>query len=584
MASNKNLNPAEIASQKALREVFSHIEDKKSFIFEAGAGAGKTYSLVEALKYLIQQKGDELLKKGQKIACITYTNVAKDQILDRIDRHPIVLSETIHSFSWSLLKRFQSELRTHLHKIEKWRTSFDEIGGIGYRKIMYDLGYSKIENEKVWISHNDVISLMVSFMELPKFRKILTSLYPVLFIDEYQDTNKEFAESLKQNFIEARNDFIVGFFGDHWQKIYGSSACGKIESENLEVVEKQANFRSEKVIVGCLNKMRPELPQEIKDPLSRGSVLVFHTNEWVGERRKGGHWGGDMDSESANLVYSTTRNQLENMGWNFDPMKTKILMLTHNILAERQGYQSFKNVFSHNDAYVKKEDDYIKFFSDILEPMVVGFENKKYGEMFQALDMRTPKLKCHQEKISWAKDIDKLNTLRHTGTIGDVIEHLLATKRPRLPDKVEKNETNYQRIKNIPLEDLEESEEQLLNKLERLKAVQYSEMIALDNFIREKTPFSTKHGVKGEEYENVFIIFGRGWNQYNFGQFLELANTDIPAKKQDFYERNRNLFYVVCSRPIRRLALLFTQKLSSQAMQTLSSWFGCDSIRPAPLR
>jgi DNA helicase-2/ATP-dependent DNA helicase PcrA len=38
--------------------------------------------------------------------------------------------------------------------------------------------------------------------------------------------------------------------------------------------------------------------------------------------------------------------------------------------------------------------------------------------------------------------------------------------------------------------------------------------------LNEPTPFATKHGVKGEEYENVIVVVGRGWNQYNFSDFL----------------------------------------------------------------
>ena len=76
-------------------------------------------------------------------------------------------------------------------------------------------------------------------------------------------------------------------------------------------------------------------------------------------------------------------------------------------------------------------------------------------------------------------------------------------------------------------------------------------------YIDERTPFATKHGVKGEEYENVIVIVGRGWNQYNFSDFLEWSGAvGVPPSKEDAYERNRNLFYVSCSRAKTRLALL----------------------------
>lgn len=82
------------------------------------------------------------------------------------------------------------------------------------------------------------------------------------------------------------------------------------------------------------------------------------------------------------------------------------------------------------------------------------------------------------------------------------------------------------------------------------------------------------------EFENVLVVVGRGWNRYNFNEMLELAadKDAIPVNKQDAFERNRNLFYVTCSRPKKRLAVLFTQQLSGAAMQRVRVWFGDDAI------
>ena len=78
----------------------------------------------------------------------------------------------------------------------------------------------------------------------------------------------------------------------------------------------------------------------------------------------------------------------------------------------------------------------------------------------------------------------------------------------------------------------------------------------------------------------MIVVVGRGWNLYNFNEMLELAQNveRIPANKQEAFERNRNLFYVACSRPKKRLALLFTQKLSDPAMQTVRTWFSAEAV------
>ena len=57
--------------------------------------------------------------------------------------------------------------------------------------------------------------------------------YLYFLVDEYQDTNRELADAIVKHLIDSDYDVIVGLFGDHWQKIYGSRACGLIEDESI---------------------------------------------------------------------------------------------------------------------------------------------------------------------------------------------------------------------------------------------------------------------------------------------------------------------------------------------------------------
>ena len=91
-------SPAETASRRALETMYACLEAGQNFRLEAGAGAGKTYSLVKALRFLIERRKDTFPKRSQQIACITFTNVAKDDIAARTDRSPMVFCETNHAF------------------------------------------------------------------------------------------------------------------------------------------------------------------------------------------------------------------------------------------------------------------------------------------------------------------------------------------------------------------------------------------------------------------------------------------------------------------------------------------------------
>lgn len=565
-------NPAEVAAQRALDEVFRCIRERRSFRLEAGAGAGKTYSLVKALQLIIDEEGADLIRRHQRVACITYTNVATDEVTKRTDGHPAVQSSTIHSFCWELCKSFQAALRAEVMKIPQLVEKIDELGGTGTRRIGYDLGHRRITNNEVLLHHDDVLKVMVALMENSKFRRVLAAKYPVVFIDEYQDTDAAFAESLIRHFVESGQGPLIGLFGDSWQKIYRTGA-GRIDHANLQLIGKEANFRSVPAVVNVLNRIRPNLPQQVSDPAAVGSVRVYHSNGFTGTRQIGGHWGGDLPLDDAHRYLSALRETLANAGWSFESGKTKILMLTHNVLAAEQHYREIWDVFEYNDSLLKKEDPHIAFLADTVEPACAAFSAGKFGEMFSVIGRKAGNLSSLSDKHDWARDMQRLVDLRAGGTVGEVIDLLMETRKPRLPDSVLGTE---RQLAAATREEIDAS--RTLTQIEKLRPLPYSELKALAGFINDHTPFSTKHGVKGAEFENVLVVLGRGWNQYNWTQFLEWFPNRYPANKEDSYIRNRNLFYVACSRPKKNLALLFTQLLSVGALTTLESWFGPENI------
>jgi len=578
-------NPAEIASQKALKEMYAAIKQKKCFRLEAGAGAGKTYSLIKALKYLLANNTATFEKNGQQIACITYTNVAKDEIKDRTDNHPLIFTDTIHAFAWSILKGFQPTLRHLIPTLsENWQNRINDAGGVNTQKVIYDLGYPKADDTSIELHHDDIIKLMSILLAYPKFLALVKSKYPVIFIDEYQDTNKELAKSIVENLIEKSTGILIGLFGDHWQKIYGSNVCGLIKNDHIIEIGKNANFRSDKIIVDCLNRMRPELPQEPVDPATKGEVLVFHSNNWTGNRRIDNHWQGDLPETDAHKYLEKTKESLLRRGWSFEPVNTKILMLTNNVLASEQQYRNLVNCFSDTDDYLKKNDHYLKYFFEIVEPMCNYYEQKLYGLMFTSANSKSPLLYCQKDKTTWNNDFKELLELRKTGTVKEILNLLARTSHPSVSSKVDSAEKRYCKISSELKQnaDISEKDQNFFSKIERLHKVSYSEVINLARYVDDKTPFSTKHGVKGAEFENVLIIFGRGWNNYNWNQMLEWMKDGYSPAKQETYERNRNLFYVTCSRARKRMALLFTQDLSKNALQQVAYLFGQKNIIGEP--
>jgi DNA helicase-2/ATP-dependent DNA helicase PcrA len=58
--------------------------------------------------------GDELRLKGQRVAVITYTNAASEEIQRRLDFDPTIDVSTIHSFAWSLIEGLNRDIREWL--------------------------------------------------------------------------------------------------------------------------------------------------------------------------------------------------------------------------------------------------------------------------------------------------------------------------------------------------------------------------------------------------------------------------------------------------------------------------------------
>lgn len=100
-----------------MEELFKNIDSKQSIVFNSGAGAGKTYALMECLKYIVNRYGNELIERNQQVICITYTNVATNQIKKKLGNSDLVKVSTIHERIWTFIKQYKRQL-VELHEIK----------------------------------------------------------------------------------------------------------------------------------------------------------------------------------------------------------------------------------------------------------------------------------------------------------------------------------------------------------------------------------------------------------------------------------------------------------------------------------
>lgn len=140
--SDKNIQD----EQEIAKMMINNIEQKKSTIFNAGAGSGKTYALVECLKYVVSRYGNLLKNQNQQVICITYTNVASEEIVQRLGNSSLVCVSTIHERIWEFINEYQKEL-VEIHS-NNLKSQLEEIYGQFERKNEFVKYRNLTEHEK----------------------------------------------------------------------------------------------------------------------------------------------------------------------------------------------------------------------------------------------------------------------------------------------------------------------------------------------------------------------------------------------------------------------------------------------------
>ena len=140
-------------------QVVELLKRQQSFIVEAGAGAGKTRTLVDALSYLLSHEASSFLSTNQKLVCVTYTNVAANEIKSRINRDPLVRVSTIHEFLWSVIAPFQAELRDLIVELNAAAVGSKKVEGLNLTGMPIEYWQFPRKYERGKIGHDDVIDL-----------------------------------------------------------------------------------------------------------------------------------------------------------------------------------------------------------------------------------------------------------------------------------------------------------------------------------------------------------------------------------------------------------------------------------------
>jgi DNA helicase-2/ATP-dependent DNA helicase PcrA len=536
-------------------EIRRCIDERKSFLVDAGAGSGKTSSLVGALRHLIDtQLGATLAQKSQRIACITFTNIATDQIVERTARNPLLHVSTIHDFLWRVIKPHQKALKRALlrHNRELKGTSARkrnegelEVALRGVSVTYSDRGAEFLEGR---LFHDDLVEVAARvFEDNALMAQIVGARYPFIFVDEYQDTSRLVIGILDRVMTAARGKAVVGYFGDKLQHIY-DGGVGEIQADrqsNLVHIPKSENYRCSKAVIALLNRIRTDIRQFPAGKNVDGSAVYIRLS------RRG------ADDDVLTLARAVVQTKLN---WDLTG-EQKELFLTHRLIARKAGYDTLLEVYNQRgsfsrDALLKGEDPIIRFFQASVEPLLATWRAGKTGKVLSLLRAAGFTLKDNPAKARVKEALDRLVTMASNATVREVLRHLDSAELLVLLDDLKKGLGTPETDDATATEVIDERQAAEWTFYRSLLALPYAEVSSFCTFLEEHTPFSTHHGVKGDEFATVFVVLDDGgarWNLYSFDKYL---SGEDEAKGMERFRRTRNLFYVCCSRAQQNLAVV----------------------------
>ena len=524
---------------------------------------------------------------SQKIACITFTNVAANEIKERLGRNlDAVHVSTIHSFLWQLISSFQNELRQALGIFN------DRLGPSNKRYIPnLNLDSTNIEYvdhyadlSKGEISHDDVLKLAFHMIkEYPTLRHLIKCQYPVLLLDEYQDMQDIVIETLSR-LIKADSqttfgkiDFRVGLFGDSMQSIYDSGA-GYVDHQRLDAITitNEDNYRSTPNIVRLINKVRAKskkatyVEQQVQrtDLPQRSICSLFYTTNDIAVKLR------SLDAIASHFNWSLGED-------------TKVLELTHSAISRTANWNNLQKAYTYRgrdgfDRLRVGDDTYSSTFS-FMSRLYKAWASHNGYDTLRLLRFESPGYIRNRNIVTSTDDMihwtSILNEFVRRCNSDNVEENSISAilrfvynedvQLCRRIDRVARFESYY---------DLDDSKriENRRKFLTTLTQTHFSELLHFYDYLDQATPFSTQHGTKGTEYDNVILLIDNStWkNKYSFSTVFGASD-----RLADRVRRTLNLFYVSISRARNNLIVVYKNP-TMDCIAGAKELFGEDNVQP----
>ncbi len=618
------------------------LDQPRSFFLFAGAGSGKTRSLKDALEGLDTQTLTTLRRHSRKIAVITYTNAAADEIMRRVKADPVFQVQTIHSFAWSLIEgrtadirgwlksRLQTEIaeiqaahakgragNAHDERVKKMSSKTKRLERLAeIRAFTYASVGDNFRRDA--LQHTEVIALAAHFLtESETFQNIVLARYPFILIDESQDTMKPLMEALLSFEARHRGRIVLGLLGDTMQRIY-TDGLRDLDQRVRDFAQpaKQMNHRSRARIVDLANAIRrydDGRQQRAREDKPGGTVRVFLASSEGTDRSA---FEASARAEMARIT--------EDPAWqNAEAIKT--LTIERHMAAARLCFSGLFEPLSKPD---KLKDGFrdgtlpaMRLFTHRILPLVTAQRN---GDAFAAMavlrdgsplvDKRS--IRAGHGGLATGLDAARTGVAALMTLFKDerdpicaevlavVAEHRLFPipdqLRPCLPDDSPSAQDTadilnefgplFDKLDLITPEARPPTETTVTDAWTQALEASFSQVARYLAYVEDRSPYGTHQGVKGLEFPRVMVIADDSHSRFNgLASYETLFGVKplslIAQKKADngeetTIERTRRLLYVTCTRAEESLALVLYSEAPDTIRRFLISngWMAEDEV------
>ncbi|MBQ8430796.1 MAG: UvrD-helicase domain-containing protein, partial [Clostridia bacterium] len=415
----------------------------------------------------------------------------------------------------------------------------------------------------------DFDDLLINFYQLIKnneiVRESIQNQYRYIHIDEFQDTNSLQYEIVKLLAQKYRNIMIVG---DEDQSIYSWRGANidnifKFTKDfpECKVIKLEQNYRSTKAVLDKANQL-------IKNNKNRLDKQLYTQNQQGGEVEF--YSGYEESDETDYVIRHIIQAHAQGVPYNEIAILMRVNALTRSFEEKLLAYNIPHKIYNSFKFYDRLEiKNSLAYLISIANPndnnnlmRLINFPKRSIGEasveaMMKVADARKCSLK---EVVLNSRNLDLKSSLKSkleplanllkdidekskTLSLYELMSYIL--EESKILDSFDKkNDEDYERFLNV---------NSLLNSIKEFEQanpdatfVEYLQMVSLtaqidENNTQEGVVLATVHGVKGLEFNTVFIVG------------LEEKIFPITRDYEDSLEEERRLMYVAITRAKEKL-------------------------------